>query len=345
MGSTSMIVIDGSAGEGGGQILRTALGLSMATGRPFRVENVRARRPKPGLMRQHLTTVAAAASICGAAVEGAAIGSQVVTFAPGPVKPGEYTFSVGSAGSATLVLQAVLPALLSAAGPSSLTLEGGTHNPSAPPLDFVERAFLPLVNRTGPRVHVALERAGFYPAGGGRFFVNVAPARTLSPFHLTDRGETVRRCAKAVVAALPGAIALRELEQVEKLLRWSGDQLQVRQLPDEWGPGNLLTLEIESEHVTEVFSGFGMKGVTAEAVAEDAIRQARRYLSVRAPVGACLADQLMPILALAGGGSFRTLPLTWHARTNAAIIQQFLPVRFLLEAQADGAWLVEVEAT
>ena len=340
-----MIVIDGAVGEGGGQILRTALGLSMATGKPFRVEKVRAGRPKPGLMRQHLTAIAAAASVCDAAVEGAAIGSQAVTFVPGPVKPGEYTFSVGSAGSATLVLQAVLPALLSAAGPSSLTLEGGTHNPSAPPFDFVERAFLPLVNRTGPRVHVALERAGFYPAGGGRFFVHVEPARTLAPFHLTERGRTVRRCAKAVVAALPGAIALRELEQVEKLLGWSGDQLQIRQLPTEWGPGNLLTLEIESEHVTEVFSGFGMKGVTAEAVAEEAIRQARRYLSAEAPVGACLADQLMPILALAGGGSFRTQPLTRHARTNAEIVQQFLPVRFSMDAQADGCWLVEVAST
>src|SRR6202140_4872670 len=159
-----MILIDGSIGEGGGQILRTALGLSMVTGQPFRIENIRAGRDKPGLLRQHLTAVNAAAEICGANVEGAAISSRELSFSPGNVKSGEYTFSIGSAGSTTLVLQTVLPALLAADGPSSLTLEGGTHNPHAPPIDFLEKAFVPLVNRMGPTVHVALERAGFYPA-------------------------------------------------------------------------------------------------------------------------------------------------------------------------------------
>lgn len=339
-----MIVVDGSIGEGGGQILRTALGLSMATGRPFRIERIRAGRPKPGLLRQHLTAVAAAASICGATVEGASIGSQSVTFAPGAVKPGEYTFSVGSAGSTTLVLQAVLPALLTAPGPTSLTLEGGTHNPHAPPVDFLEKAFVPLVNRTGPTVHVALERAGFYPAGGGRMFVNVKPAAKLAPLRLPERGEIRRRCAKAVVAALPGGIAKRELDRVEKMLGWTGDQLQVRQLPEAWGPGNLLTLEVESEHVTELFSGFGMKGVTAEAVAEDAVRQTRRYLADGAPVGHCLADQLLLVLALAGAGSFRTQSPTKHTTTNAQVIAQFLPVRFTMTPLANGCVDVEVGA-
>jgi RNA 3'-terminal phosphate cyclase (ATP) len=339
-----MIVVDGSIGEGGGQILRTSLGLSMVTGQPFRIEKIRAGRPKPGLLRQHLTAVAAAASICGATVEGASIGSQSLAFTPGAVKPGEYTFSVGSAGSTTLVLQAVLPALLTASGPSSLTLEGGTHNPYAPPVDFLERAYVPLVNRTGPQVHVALERAGFYPAGGGRLFVNVEPAARLSPLHLPERGEIRRKLAKAVVAALPGSIALRELERVERMLGWSGDQLQIRQLPGEWGPGNLLTLEVESEHVTEVFTGFGMKGVTAEAVAEDAIKQVRKYLADGVPVGTCLADQLLLVLALAGGGSFRTQSPTRHTTTNIEIIHQFLPVRFSMTGQANGCQLVEATA-
>src|SRR3984957_11486321 len=140
----------------------------------------------------------------------------------------------------------------------------------------------------GPTVNVTLERAGFYPAGGGRFVVNVQPAAKLLPLHLPERGEIKRRLAKAVVAALPGGIAKRELEKVEKMLGWSGEQLQILQLPNEWGPGNLLTLEIESEHVTEVFTGFGMKAVTAEAVADQAVQQARRYLAVKVPVGECL---------------------------------------------------------
>src|SRR5580692_4256546 len=243
-----MILIDGSIGEGGGQILRTALGLSMVTGQPFRIEKIRAGRDKPGLLRQHLTAVNAAAAICGASVEGAAISSRELSFTPGKVKAGEYTFSIGSAGSTTLVL----PALLTADGPSSLTLEGGTHNPHAPPIDFLEKAFLPLINRMGPTVNVTLERAGFYPAGGGRFIVNVQPAAKLLPLHLPERGEIKRRLAQAVVAALPGEIAKRELHKVEKMLGWSGEQLQIRQLPNEWGPGNLLTLEIESQHVTEI---------------------------------------------------------------------------------------------
>lgn len=164
----SMLDLDGSQGEGGGQILRSSLALSMVTGTPVRIRNVRARRPKPGLMRQHLVAVQAAARIGGARVTGTEIGSSTLTFIPGTVKPGEHELSVGSAGSTTLVLQTVLPALLCASEPSLLILEGGTHNPMAPPFEFLERTYLPLVNRMGPRVHAELERAGSYPAGGGR---------------------------------------------------------------------------------------------------------------------------------------------------------------------------------
>src|SRR5947209_6290174 len=157
MPTPTPILIDGSLGEGGGQILRTALGLSMVTGKPFRIEKIRAGREKPGLLRQHLTAVNAAVSVCGAEAEGAAIGSRELAFSPGKIAAGEYKFSVGSAGSTTLVLQTVLPALLCAGAPSSLTLEGGTHNPHAPPIDFLAHAFVPLVNRMGPRVAVKLE--------------------------------------------------------------------------------------------------------------------------------------------------------------------------------------------
>jgi RNA 3'-terminal phosphate cyclase (ATP) len=271
--------------------------------------------------------VNAAVAICGATVEGAAISSRELSFSPGKIKPGEYTFSIGSAGSTTLVLQTVLPALLTASGPSSLTLEGGTHNPHAPPIDFLEKAFLPLVNRMGPKVHVALERAGFYPAGGGRFFVNIESVEKLKSLHLPERGEIKRRMAKAVVAALPGDIAKRELQKVEKMLGWTGEQLQIRQLPAEWGPGNLLTLEIEGEHVTEVFTGFGEKAVTAEAVAEQAVKQARRYLAAKVPVAEYLADQLLLPMALAGDGSYVTYSPTRHSKTNIDVIQKFLSVR------------------
>ena len=185
-----MITIDGSRGEGGGQVLRTSLALSLATGAPFRIEGIRAQRPKPGLLRQHLTAVQAAAAVGRARVEGAVAGASALTFSPDGVHAGEYAFSIGTAGSATLVLQTILPPLLVAGGRSVVTLEGGTHNPWAPPFDYLERVFLPVVNRLGPRVAVTLERHGFYPAGGGRFTITIEPAPRLARLDLCDRGRS-----------------------------------------------------------------------------------------------------------------------------------------------------------
>jgi RNA 3'-terminal phosphate cyclase (ATP) len=156
-----MLTIDGSLGKGGGQILRTALALATVTGKPFRIEKIRAGRPKPGLLRQHLTAVKAAATISDAIVTGAELGSGALTFTPGHLRAGEFAFAVGTAGSATLVLQTILPALLTAPAPSTLVLEGGTHNPAAPPFDFLVKSFLPLINRMGPTVTAELERPGF----------------------------------------------------------------------------------------------------------------------------------------------------------------------------------------
>src|SRR5262245_17441877 len=188
-GRDAVLHIDGSHGEGGGQIVRTSLALAIVTGRSVAIDNIRAGRKEPGLKRQHLTAVNAAAEICGGRVTGAAVGSRAVTLEPGPVRPGNYRFNVGSAGSATLVLQTVLPALLIADGPSSLMLEGGTHNPWSPPFDFLQRVYLPLVERMGPRVIARLERPGFYPKGGGRFLVSVQPSAVLRGFDLLERGE------------------------------------------------------------------------------------------------------------------------------------------------------------
>src|SRR5215475_2833206 len=167
-----MLTIDGSVGEGGGQILRSALSLSLVTGTPFRIDNIRGNRRKPGLLRQHLTAVEAAARVGGAEGEGAVIGGRTLVFRPGSVRPGHYALSVGTAGSATLVLQTILPALVIASSPSELRIEGGTHNPLAPPFEFLAEVFLPLLERTGARVRIALERHGFYPAGGGTLRVS-----------------------------------------------------------------------------------------------------------------------------------------------------------------------------
>ena len=335
---SDLLTIDGSQGEGGGQILRSSLALSMLTGRPFRIEKIRANRQKPGLMRQHLTAVNSAAEVCRASVEGAAIGSRELSFRPGKVTPGDYTFSTGSAGSTTLVLQTVLPPLLIADAPSSLTLEGGTHNIHAPPLDFLEKAFLPVVGRMGPHVSVELERAGFYPAGGGRFLAIIEPAPRLSPLDLSHRGGIKRRRCKAVVAGLSTDIARRELAVVKRMLGFGDDSLEVRELPEDQGPGNIVTIEIESEHVTEVFTGFGQRGVRAEAVAEGAAEQAQKYLAADVPVGECLADQLILPFAMAGGGSFLTHAPTRHTLTNIEVVRRFLDVKVEVTQSGDDRW-------
>jgi RNA 3'-terminal phosphate cyclase (ATP) len=341
-----MIIIDGSTGEGGGQVLRTSLGLSLVTGRPFRIENIRAGRPKPGLMRQHMTAVGAAAHISGGKVSGDTIGSRELTFEPGSVQAGEYEFAVGTAGSATLVLQTVLPALMVAAGPSRLTLKGGTHNPWSPPFDFLAKAFLPLLNRIGPTISAKLVRPGFYPAGGGEFTVEITPAADgrLRPLELMDRGEIVSRRARAIVAQLPELIAQRELKVIEKKLGWAGDSLAVEQANDSIGPGNIIMLEIASQHVTEVFTAFGERDVRAEAVAYKAVDEARAYLAAGVPVGPHLADQLLVPMALAGSGCFRTVAPTRHTTTNIEVIQKFMDVAISITRSEEDryVWGIDV---
>jgi RNA 3'-terminal phosphate cyclase (ATP) len=321
-----MITIDGSFGEGGGQILRTSLALSLVTGKPFRIDNIRAKRKSPGLLRQHLTAVNAAAAVGRAEVDGAAIGSRSLDFAPKAIEPGRYEFAIGTAGSTTLVLQTVLPALIIADAPSQLVLEGGTHNPFAPPFDFLARSFLPLIRRMGAGAEVSLERPGFYPAGGGRINVAIAPAPRLERLNLMSRGQVVSKRARAVVANLPLTIAERELRFIGSKLSWSKDQLVADVVDGSRGPGNVVTIEIECENLTEVFTGFGERGLRAEAVAEKAVQEARRYLACEGAVGEYLADQLIVPMAMAGGGSFTTGPLSRHATTNLEVVRKFLDV-------------------
>jgi len=337
-----MIMIDGSFGEGGGQILRTSLALSLVTGKPFVIDRIRAGRKNPGLLRQHLTAVNAAVEISNAEVSGATMGSKELTFAPGSVAHGDYAFAVGTAGSATLVLQTVLPALLIASGPSNLILEGGTHNPFAPPFDFLARAFLPLVSRIGSGVEAVLERPGFYPAGGGKFSVRISPTPDLKPLDLSVRGNIVGRKAKAVVANLPRAVAQRELSLIGTKLSWPGEWLSAEVVDNSRGPGNVVMLEIECEHVTEVFTGFGERGVRAEAVADQPVQQARRYLASDAAVGEYLADQLIVPMAIARGGSFTSGPLSRHATTNIEVVKKFLDVTISVTALDKRLVRVEV---
>lgn len=337
-----MLTIDGSLGEGGGQILRTALALSLVTGTPFRIERVRAGRDKPGLLRQHLTSLSAAAAVGAAEVSGASVGSGEVTFRPKAVVAGEHRFAVGTAGSATLVLQTVLPALLASSAPSFLVLEGGTHNPHAPPFDFIERVFLPALARMGASVAATLDRPGFYPAGGGRFSVRVEGETSLRPMEWLSRGALVRRRATARVASLPRNVADRELKTLSAMLGLTRPELSCEVLAGDLGPGNVVLVDVESEHVTEIFSGVGERGIAAEDVARGVALDVQRYVESGAVAGPNLADQLLLPMALAGGGAFRTGPPTLHTETQRIMIERFLPVRISLRPDGDGTFVAEV---
>jgi RNA 3'-terminal phosphate cyclase (ATP) len=333
------IHIDGSQGEGGGQILRTALALGALTGTAVVIENIRARRGKPGLMRQHLTAVRAAAAVCGGALTGDEIGSRALSFTPGTVRAGDYRFAIGTAGSACLVFQTVLWPLLGASGPSHVVFEGGTHNPKAPPFDFLAITLLPLLRRMGARVQARLERHGFYPAGGGRIVVDIEPS-ALAPIELIDAGPVRARRARALVVHLPGSIAQRELEVVRAGLGWPAEACRIESVTDAPGAGNVLLLELEREGITEVVTSVGERGKRAEQVAEEAVDEARRYLAADAPVGEHLADQLVIPMALAGGGAFRSGPLTLHSRTNIDVVGRFLRTRVSVEGEAAGQGVI-----
>lgn len=330
-------------GEGGGQVLRTSLALSLLTSTPLRMRNIRAGRAKPGLMRQHLLAVQAAASISEAELSGAELGSRELTFRPSKIRGGQHRFATSGAGSTSLVLQTILlPLVLSAEEPSQLTFEGGTHNPMAPPFDFVERALLPLLARLGIRLEVELNRHGFYPAGGGAWSASVFPAKRLEHLELLQRGE-IRACsATALLANLPMNIAVRQLDALCGALGWERHSGRPRVVNESRGPGNALFAVVESEHVTEVITGFGERGVAAEQVAASVAAETARYLAAGVPVGEHLADQLLLPMALGAGGVFRTVAPSLHTTTQLELLRLFIGTRATATEEGPDAWRIEV---
>jgi len=336
-----MITIDGSYGEGGGQILRSSLTLAMLTGTPCCIENIRAGRRKPGLLRQHLTAVKMAARVASAHVVGAELGSTRLVFEPNGVAAGVYHGSIGSAGSSTLVLQTVLPALARADGSSTVTVEGGTHNPFAPPFDFLRASYLPLLRRMGLGVDLTLERHGFYPRGGGRVRAEVTPG-AFDRLELDSPGERRSCRAIATVADLPAHIGERELKVFEKKLGLGPGDQHLDVLPKGRGPGNVCCVELAFENVTLCFTGYGKKGLPAESVAARVVKEVRRFEKAEVAVGEHLADQLLLPMAIGEGGRFTTLRPSQHTRTHAHLIERFLETPISLEELSDDRWLVAV---
>lgn len=330
-----MLELDGSMGEGGGQVLRTALSLSLCLGRPFRMTQIRAARSRPGLQRQHLAAVTAAAQIGDAAVAGAELHSQTLSFSPRDVRPGEYRFDIGSAGSTTLVLQTVLPPLMLRPGPSRLVIQGGTHNPLAPPFEFIRDAFVPLLRRMGAAVDVELTRPGFYPVGGGELVSVIQPSPELQSLRLLDRGALASVTAVVWLSQLPLHIWEREADVLARGLSLAPQAIHLH-TQQAAGPGNAVCVSVTSSGVCEVFSAIGRKGLPAEKVASGVVQAVQEYLAATAPVGAHLADQLLLPLALAGGGEFLATALTLHAQTNAQVIERFGVARVHITEETCG---------
>ena len=368
-----MIAIDGSTGEGGGQILRTALSLSAVTGKPFRIERIRAGRRQPGLRPQHLTAARATAAICGARLEGDRVGSQDLLFEPQHApRAGRYKFDVreasrgGSAGSASLVFQTLLLPLAAASGTSALVLRGGTHVAWSPPFHYLQEVYLPVLRRMGIVASIELGVWGWYPQGGGEMQAtigradhgagqrsahreaNLQPAS--SPFQLTERGELLRIWGIAATSRLPDHVRQRMRQHALTLLRPAGMRVEI-QILDAPSPGPgagiFLFADYESEDgeiATAGFSGFGRRGKPAEEVAGDAAGALLAHHRSGAPVDPHLADQIILPLALSGRAArFRTSEITGHLVTNAQVVGQFLDLRICLDEPGMVEGMVELE--
>ncbi len=336
-----MLHIDGSQGEGGGQILRTALTMAMVTGIDIKIDKIRAGRKKPGLMRQHLACVKAAQTVSEAWVGAAKVGSTEITFKPRTIKAGDYHFAVGTAGSTLLIFQTVLPALALAEGRSRLSFEGGTHNFFAPSYDFIRLAYLPLLRKMGVEVDTKLIRHGFYPQGGGQWQAVIEPTGNIGDLNLLNRGELQSKEAVISSANIPGHVAIRELGEISRHCKWSEDTLRAERV-ECMGSGNIVSMRLHHEHCSEVIESVGRIGVSAERVARMAIRDMRRYQTTSAPVGEHLADQLMLPLAIGKGGVFRTLNPSLHAQTNRDVIHLFTPKRFRFRQLARDYWEISI---
>lgn len=340
-----MIHIDGRMGEGGGQVLRASLALSLATGKPFTIENIRGGRPKPGLLRQHFAAVNAAAEVGGAETVGVEMGSSRIEFHPSEVRGGDYTFSIGSAGSTTLVMQTILPALVLADEPSHVTVEGGTHNPAAPSATFIEATFLPSMRAMGANIGFDLDRMGFMPAGGGKISFSVHPPEKWKRIDLTEEISHAIVNAKAYVSQIPASVGNRELRVLVDALDIPDESTEIVEVADSIGPGNALEVAVASGHNTEIVTGFGQRRLSAETVAKRVVREVKRLAKARVPVGEHLADQVIVPMAIGAGGSFLTLPPSRHLKTVVDVARKFLDVDIQLKPTDGIGWEVNVRNT
>jgi RNA 3'-phosphate cyclase len=356
-----MIHIDGSLGEGGGQVLRTSLTLSMVTGQDMRIENIRARRSHPGLRPQHLAAVEASKTISKAQVEGAFIGSQELIFRPGPIRTGRYKFDIRTAGSTSLVLQTIFIPLSLAGSASSVFITGGTHVRWSPCYHYLELQWLPYMHAIGFDSKLYMDKAGYYPQGGGRISATIRPCPDIQPIHINQRGALKSIRGISGVSNLPLSIADRQKRQAIRRLQNYSTDLSIKgvEMPSQF-KGTVLLIRgefeprpglsrAELEHPgrnidpSGCFFGLGALGKPAESVADEAVDEFVAYINTEGFIDKYLADQLLVPLALASGPSqFKTSTVTQHLTTNASVVESFLPAKIDIEADLGSDGWVKV---
>lgn len=339
-----MRVIDGSQGEGGGQVLRSALALSLLTRTPMTITQIRARRSQPGLRPQHLKAVEAAAAVGRAQVEGAALGSQRLVFVPQAIHGGEFRFDIGTAGSVSLVLQTIAVPLCFAAAASRITIRGGTHVPWSPCFHYLELHWRHFMQRIGYEIALQQEYAGFYPRGGGVIHSTIRPAEKLTPLDLTARGMLQRIRGISAVAQLDVGIAEHQKAQVLRRLaeQHPGIEIATVIMPAH-SPGAIIVLVAEFEHSQCCFYALGKRGKPAEQIADEAVSQLERFLASDSVIDAFLADQLLlPLACVEGTSRIRTAEITSHLLTNAGIIREFLPVQITIDGSLGQSGTVQI---
>ncbi len=322
--------IDGRLGEGGGQILRTTLSLASLLQRPVEITHIRGGRKIPGLRPQHLTGIKALSAITAARVEGGEVGSQRLYFEPRDLRSGDYTFDIGTAGSTGLVFQTVLPVLLRGKGPSKITIIGGTHVAWSPCFHYLKEIFLPALHGMGITVSLEIDRWGWYPKGGGKITASLTPVQKLMPLKLVKQGKLYKLYLLSALSNLPRKIGERQRDQALTRLSKKG-YLPETELIQALSPGQGTVVFIGSvfEKGLAGFTSLGERGKPSEQVANDACNEFFKFMQTKAGVDEHLADQLLLYMALATGRStFITNRITPHLRTNARLIEKFLPVKF-----------------
>ncbi len=357
-GDGGAILLDGSLGEGGGQILRTALSLSAITGRPFAIRNVRAHRIKPGLRPQHSEAALATARLCAAELTGAEVGSDRLTFRPrAPVRSGEHLFDIGTAGSTALLLQTLAWPLALAGGTSHLTLRGGTHQQHSPSFHDLALVWAPAVARLGFRVDLALHAAGFYPEGGGELAATVEPAHPMPPLDLRHRGTLEQVEVVAVVSGMPATVTERVADRAVRKLRDIGIAAEATRVPvpSRRSQGNQLLVLATFARTRAGFGALGDRGHTPDRAADDAVAACARFLRGGAAVERHLGDQLLLPAALAAAGLLRAPPgirpvtrysveaVTKHLLTTAEVVRRFLDVDVAVLGREDEEGEVRVQ--